>query len=102
MQPAETRNRTLQVGVGAAIAIVTLQFCGYILEETLGYQGWLIPVQILGGGALFVGALCGVYCGIVATIRLSGLFRLVAVLVALVSISALIQCVSVLGLALRA
>ena len=62
---------------------------------------WMSVVLLAGGTVVFIAGLCGAYCGLSLIFTMRGFARLIAVLVALVSLYGVLRCLGFFGWAIN-
>lgn len=62
---------------------------------------WMSAVFLGGGLVVFIAGLCGAYCGLSLIFTVRGVPKLIAVLVALVSLYAIVRCLGFFGWAIN-
>jgi hypothetical protein len=94
--------RKLQVGVWAAVVVLAMGLAGLLSDLGPLYKyDWMSGVFIVGGVVAFIASLCGAYCGLSLVFRLRGFARVIAALVALVSLYGILRCLGFFGWAIN-
>ena len=97
-----THSRKFQVGVWAAVVILALGLSDYLLHFVPLYDyEWMGSVLLVGGSVIFLAGLCGTYCGLSLIFTDRGFARVIAALIALVSIYAVLRCLGFFGWAIN-
>jgi hypothetical protein len=94
--------RKLRVGVWAAVVILAMGLAGFLSHFVPLYEyEWMSGVFLAGGAVVLIAGLCGAYCGLSLIFTARGFERVIAALVALVSLYGVLRCLGFFGWAIN-